>query len=69
MKNITVGNTVKIYERCRKDVQWAYFYKREHSVERGSVNKAHFVTQPDLVITPMINHLYMGLIFVEYLKW
>ena len=25
MKNITVGNTVKIYRRCRKDVQRAYF--------------------------------------------
>ena len=29
MKNISVVNTVKIYRRCRKDVQWAYLYRRE----------------------------------------
>ena len=25
MKNISVGNTVKIYRRCQKDIQRAYF--------------------------------------------
>ena len=44
MKTITVGNTVKIYRRCRKDVQWAFFFTEGNIVLKFLVEEVYLGT-------------------------
>ena len=48
-----------MFQKCPIFISFHFFYQFYNDFcKRGSVNKAHFVTQPNLLITPIINLIY-----------